>query len=185
MAQLVGRNCVHCGERIADVLEGRFCVRCGSPIHNPCAKSMVGGCPECGAAINTPESKPIPVAGPAATTRTSRDARHTRLFLIVFYILAVVWGASVRSGVSSGVERLVSVAGAIALGWWSVADANRRRSPIPRFSRPWFFLLAGLVVPVYVIWSRGWRGAGWVVLNALLWLVLGNAVMYLGWFIFG
>lgn len=184
MPQLVGRNCVHCGERIPDELESRFCARCGSPVHNRCVRPTAEGCAECGAAIQAPESNPRPIATRSLAS-VPKVAKHTRLFLIAFHILAIVWGATVRSKAAAGIEVLLSVASAIALGWWCIVDANRRRSPIPLLSRPWFFLFAGLVVPVYVIWTRGWRGVGWVVLNALLWLVLANATMYLGWFIFG
>ena len=42
---------------------------------------------------------------------------------------------------------------------------------MPVLSKPWFFLFAGFVVPGYVIWSRGWRGVGWVLLHSVLWLV--------------
>jgi hypothetical protein len=44
-------------------------------------------------------------------------------------------------------------------------------------ARPWFFVLAGLLVPGYVIWNRKWRGVGWVALNLSLWHALATAVM--------
>jgi hypothetical protein len=47
--QLVGMNCVRCGERIPDELDSRFCRGCGWPVHNRCAVSAEGGCTECGA----------------------------------------------------------------------------------------------------------------------------------------
>jgi hypothetical protein len=47
--QLVGQNCVRCGERIPDELESRFCAVCGRPVHNRCAVPAEGGCSVCGA----------------------------------------------------------------------------------------------------------------------------------------
>src|SRR5258708_5052931 len=40
MAQLVGKNCTRCKNRIGTVEDSRFCGGCGSPVHNDC---MTGG----------------------------------------------------------------------------------------------------------------------------------------------
>ncbi|HEY1187731.1 MAG TPA: hypothetical protein VGE74_08740 [Gemmata sp.] len=83
-------------------------------------------------------------------------------------------------------DRVVPVAFAVCLGWWAVTDARRRRRPIPVLSRPWFFLLAPVVVPGYVIWSRRWYGVGWVALHAALGYGVALAVMHLiGVIVFG
>jgi len=66
------------------------------------------------------------------------------------------------------------------LGWWAIVDARRRRHPIPLLARPWFVLLAGLVVPVYVVWSRRWAGVGWVVLHGVIWQLLATVSMHVG-----
>lgn len=53
MMQLVGQNCVRCGERIPNDLEARFCQTCGSPVHDRCARpSGEAGCPVCGASVS-------------------------------------------------------------------------------------------------------------------------------------
>jgi hypothetical protein len=110
-----------------------------------------------------------------------RGPRHTRWFLVTFYALAVVWGVrNVRHAEPSGLDLLVPLALAAALGWWAIVDARRRRHPIPVLARPWFFLLAGLVVPGYVLWSRGWRGVGLVALHAALWYALATVAMHVG-----
>jgi len=44
-------------------------------------------------------------------------------------------------------------------------------------SQQWFFLAAGLLVPVYVIWSRGWRGVGYVALHSVLGYLLATVCM--------
>jgi hypothetical protein len=112
---------------------------------------------------------------------------HTLWFLIAFYTLSVVWGVrNIRFREPSDLDLLMPVAFAICLGWWAIVDARRRGGPIPVLARPWFFLLAGVVVPGYVIWSRRWRGVGWVVLHAALWFVLATVAMHAGgMFVYG
>jgi hypothetical protein len=61
-----------------------------------------------------------------------------------------------------------------------LADARCRRKPIPGSAKPWYFILAGIVVPAYVIWSRGWRGLGWLVVHAFLWVVMATIAMHMG-----
>lgn len=47
--QLVGQNCIQCGEPIPSILKGCFCQLCGSPVHNRCVRQGgKAGCPECG-----------------------------------------------------------------------------------------------------------------------------------------
>lgn len=63
MAQLVGRNCVHCGDRISSELGARFCPDCGSPVHHRCARPGDGaGCSVCGAPTRPP-AEPRAVGG--------------------------------------------------------------------------------------------------------------------------
>jgi hypothetical protein len=69
---------------------------------------------------------------------------------------------------------------AACLGLWAVTDARRRRHPIPLLAQPWFFLLAGIVVPCYVIWSRNWQGLAWLVLHAILLFVVATAALHIG-----
>jgi hypothetical protein len=52
MPQLVGLECVVCGQRIGSIIDGKFCDGCGNPIHaacritSPAAESA--SCPQCG-----------------------------------------------------------------------------------------------------------------------------------------
>jgi hypothetical protein len=92
----------------------------------------------------------------------------------------------VWSSEPSGLDFLTPVMLAICLGWWAMVDARQRKRLIPRLSKPWFFLFAGLIVPGYIISSRGWRGLGWVVLHAVCWYALATAAMYAaGTIVFG
>lgn len=108
-------------------------------------------------------------------------SRHTLWFLLAFHGLAAAWGIrNIRYWEPSLLDLLAPFLLAIIFFWWSMADARRRHHAIPLLARPWFFLLAGLVVPGYVIWSRGWRGVGWVVLNAFVWYASAFIVMQAG-----
>ena len=95
--------------------------------------------------------------------------RHTLWFLFAFYLLAVVWGVrNVHYWERSILDLLVPIAFNICTAFWALVDARRRGRPIPMFAQWIFLLFAGIVVPGYVIWTRGWRGLGWLALHALL-----------------
>lgn len=120
-----------------------------------------------------------PYESPA--TNAADDSRSTRWFLLAFYSLAIIWGLrTVYLSKPSSLDLLVPVALAICLGLWAIVDANHRRRPIPMSARWWFFLLSMLVVPGYVIWSRGWRGIALVALHVMGWYGLAFVVMCVG-----
>jgi hypothetical protein len=120
--------------------------------------------------------------GDNSTRQTvARGLRHTQLLLVLYYLLAEVWGVrNVWFWEPSRLDFLVPVTVAVALGWWAIVDAKQRGMMIPMFAQPWFILLAGIVVPGYIIWSRRWRGVGWVALHAALWIVLATVAMHVG-----
>ena len=127
------------------------------------------------AGATIPEQPVVTVPDPA------RRYHHTRWFLIVLYALAVVWGArNVYFWDPSRLDLLFPVTFAVVLWSWAVIDARRRRHPIPLLAQDWFFLGAGVLVPLYVLWSRRWAGLGWLVLHSALWFVLATAVMLVG-----
>src|SRR5438132_4247610 len=114
---------------------------------------------------------------PAPTKPSSPyPPRHTLRFLAAFYGLALVPGIRrLYYWEPSFLDLLVPIAFVIALGWWAVVDASVRRHPIPILARPWFFLFGWLLVPGYVVWSRGWRGVLWIVLHCFGWYALATA----------
>ena len=119
----------------------------------------------------------------APTIRLSR--KPLAWFCVAFYGLAILWGA--RSAVAS--ERSASdfvfqVVLAMCLGIWAVTDARQREKPIPRSQQFWFLILAWLVVPGYVIVTRGWKGLGWIALNALSWFAIATLAMHITGFIY-
>jgi hypothetical protein len=112
---------------------------------------------------------------PAKSAYSSRW-RHTIRFLAAFYALALVMGLrNLYYGEPSLLDLLVPIAFMLALGWWAVVDARVRGHPIPLLARPWFFLFAWFLVPAYVVWSRGWRAVGWIVLNCIGWYAVATA----------
>jgi hypothetical protein len=107
---------------------------------------------------------------------------HTRWFLVAWYALAVVWGIRMAwYWIPTRLDMLVSVASWVILSSWAIIDAKRRGRAIPLLSQQWFFLAVWLLVPGYVVWSRGWRGVGYLILHGVLWMVLANLVMYVAW----
>ncbi|MGE0534799.1 MAG: hypothetical protein AB7O68_07470 [Pirellulales bacterium] len=66
---------------------------------------------------------------------------------------------------------------ALCLGLWATTDARRRQKPIPSSAQIWFFVFAWIMVPGYVIVTRGWKGIGWVVVHAVGWLMVATLAM--------
>jgi hypothetical protein len=101
--------------------------------------------------------------------------------VVVYYLLAEIWGVrNIWFWESSRLDILVPVVLSVALGWWAVVDAKHRGRPIPIFAQPWFVLFAVPLVPAYMIWTRRWRGVGWLVLHAALWYALATVTMHVG-----
>jgi hypothetical protein len=121
--------------------------------------------------------------GTAAASKTRRPlfSRNPLFwFCIAYYLLAVLWGArgAFISERTTG-DLLLQIALALCLGVWAVTDARQRHKPIPRSQQFWFLVLAGLMVPGYVIFTRGWKGIGWVILHAVTWMVIATLSMHL------
>jgi uncharacterized membrane protein YqaE (UPF0057 family) len=115
----------------------------------------------------TPPQEVTPVVSPARWI-----VHPTVLFCAAFYTLAALYG-----GRSAFVEErtlsslVLDIALALTLGLWATQDAKLRGKPIPRSQQFWFLIFAIIVVPCYVILTRGWKGLGWVMLHVLGWLV--------------
>jgi hypothetical protein len=115
-------------------------------------------------------SNPSPTMAPAL--------RHTRWFLLAFYALAVLFGVGNALTREPGATGLIlSLCLAVSMGWWAITDSKRHNHPIPMSARMWFVLLAWIVVPIYVVWSRRWRGVGWVLVNGVCWYLVVAVVM--------
>lgn len=130
------------------------------------------------------DSAPGQVANPAPALR---NARQPLWYLAILYVLATMWGVRQAYALEpSTLDELFPVAIALVLGSWAIVDAVCRGHSLPRLSWAWFFLAATMLVPGYVIWSRRWRGLGWIVLNLVLWIAVATASTYaVGRLLFG
>lgn len=181
MAQLVGRRCAQCGDHIPNELDSQFCPLCGSPVHLRCMEPQGGlGCPACGVLGVLPPTAETPVPLPSSQ-RPAAWPRHLRVFLGVYYTLAIVWGCrQVYWWKPSFLDFLVPATLVLTLGWWAVADARARRRPLPLLSHSWFFQAGIPLAPGYFITTRGWRGLGWVILHLFLGCVVVFVTMTIG-----
>jgi hypothetical protein len=99
-------------------------------------------------------------------------------FCLAFYTLAILSGVQAAVIPERSASALVlGFATVLTLCVWALDDARRRQKPIPRSQKIWFFVFAVIVVPGYVIGTRGWRGIGWVVFHGVGWLVFSTLAM--------
>jgi len=97
---------------------------------------------------------------------------HTILFLLIGYTSVAVDGAFQASPyVNPLFVYALSLVRLLNLGLWSVQDAKRRRHPIPLLAEDLFVVFAWVLVPLYAIQSRGWRGFAWVIFHGMGWAV--------------
>ncbi len=132
MAQLVGRNCVHCGGRISNDLDSRFCRGCGSPVHDRCVRPSGGkACPVCGAA-RPPAPAPAHRFDPRGV-RISR-ARGWRvagpLAVLGLACLAASTNIQVQEAFGPAAQGLGGAGGLLLIGACSVLAAAKGRSPL-------------------------------------------------------
>src|SRR4051812_10928797 len=104
--QLVGCDCIHCGERITNELESRFCSRCFSPVHVRCAQPGAGDrCPICGADVPLPPLPPPPPPPAAGADSSDRPTARSKSTIL----MPLKWGAIASViGLGVGVMNMVS-----------------------------------------------------------------------------
>jgi len=177
------QTCPHCGAAIRFAGDA-FCSECRNSFDaEDCSDSVAT--PQDAFATAKPSSPQL-FNATLRPRRPARDVRHTGWFLLVFYALAVVSGVrDIWFWKSSLLDLLIPVVFDICLGWWAIVDSRRRKHPIPLLSKPWFYLFAWLLVPGYVVWTRGGRGLGWIVLHCVCWCVLAVGAMFVGGALFG
>ena len=117
-----------------------------------------------------------------AQSSPRRGRAHTHWFLSIFYAVAILWG--VRMSIYWEPSTLDYWAGAVVtvgIGCWALLDARQRDNSIPFLCEDWFVQLGWLTGPIYLVWSRGWRGILWLVLHFIGWIVVANSMMMLAW----
>ncbi|MDQ3333056.1 MAG: hypothetical protein M3552_20800 [Planctomycetota bacterium] len=97
---------------------------------------------------------------------------HTIIFLIIGYLAMAVDGAAQASPFPNPLfQTALSLIPILNLGLWAVRDARLAANPIPLLAQKWFVIFGWVLVPVYAIQSRGWRGLGWTILHGIGWFV--------------
>mgnify|MGYP006971814382 CR=1 FL=1 len=112
---------------------------------------------------------------------TSYDAlARTQLWAVVGGGFAFLLVAPDRLAHADPVNflRLIVMAGCVAL--WVRADGLRRRRPVTEAGLMAAFFGSVFSIPVYLVWTRGWRGVGpsVVFLLALAGLVIVTALLH-------
>ena len=116
-----------------------------------------------------------------AVNRLPRFGRHTWLFLAYAYGLTLLLGYLVaaptpRFGLTLLCQFLLYASGAA----WVISDARKRGKPFPAATSFWLFVIAPIATPVYVLWSRGWRGLVYVTLFLVAWWFVSYVGISLG-----
>ena len=108
---------------------------------------------------------------------------HTVMFLFVLY-----WTATVRGLVDAVQAPDIWVIGlwivdGLNFAFWIIRDASRRGRPIPLLAQQWCFIFSSVFAAGYAIYSRGWRGAGWVILHGIGMTLVVFTAFYVCWII--
>jgi hypothetical protein len=92
---------------------------------------------------------------------------HRWLITVGFYVAAALTGVTDALSNNALVYYLSATLLACSAGGWCAADASRSRNPMTWAVQLLTFLFWPIAVPIYLIVSRGWRGLGWLILNAV------------------
>lgn len=103
-------------------------------------------------------------------------------FLVLFLGTGILWGMLfAHQPLGQLGEQIVGLAVSEFLALWAIYDSRRRGRPIPVLSQDWLLAFAVVLVPLYVLWSRGWRGVVAIGLTVFAWSLLSNVVLQLYW----
>jgi hypothetical protein len=97
--------------------------------------------------------------------RPASDYRS--LLVIAFYLSAALIGLTSALSQNALVEYLGTFLMACTSAEWCLIDSSRRGKPMTWSVQFLVFVFWSIAVPIYLIATRGWRGAGWLVLNSI------------------
>jgi hypothetical protein len=87
------------------------------------------------------------------------------VYLIFIHLLALLWGIHRAAEAQSGpADLLLSLTVAITIVLACANDARIRRTPLVSIIKFIMLFTWPITAPVYLIWSRGWRGVLWAIL---------------------
>jgi hypothetical protein len=110
----------------------------------------------------------------------------SRLRLVIgLYVATALAGSTQALSVNALVYYLSSLLLACCATGWCVVDARQRGKPMLPIVKLLCLIFWTIAVPIYLIGSRGWRGAGWLLLHSiamtLVFLVAFYAAQYAVW----
>ncbi|MBI1367190.1 MAG: hypothetical protein GC162_00905 [Planctomycetes bacterium] len=99
---------------------------------------------------------------------TSSDATFLKIHLAFLHFLFLSWGIHLAAGdASAPIDLLFRLSISIIIVLACAADARRLHLPLRRIVRIIMLFTWPLTVPIYLIWSRRWRGLLWLALWSL------------------
>lgn len=118
---------------------------------------------------------------PMNAKRLLAFGRHTWLFLAYAYGLTFLLGYLVaaptqRNGIILLSQCLLYASGAT----WVISDARKRGRPFTTAVGFWLYATALISTPIYVLWSRGWKGLAYVGLFLVAWYLVAYTGLSLG-----
>jgi hypothetical protein len=94
-----------------------------------------------------------------------KNSRYRRFPIVMLYLASIVNGIVQCFEPNPSVVWTVACCVGLSAIHWVQLDAIHRKHPIPRIALQLLLMIWMLFVPIYLIWTRGFRGFGWAVLN--------------------
>ncbi len=89
------------------------------------------------------------------------------LLVAQLYFTQTGWGVAQVFTDNAGLELLIGLLMASVAAGWVVMDARQRGKPILHVVQFFLVFTWGVSVPVYLVWTRGLRGIGWLLLHTI------------------
>jgi hypothetical protein len=103
----------------------------------------------------------------ANSLNAARPVELRRYIVIGIFALSALWGVVQSLSENALVTFLGTVLFAMLTTAWCVADSRRRGRPLLSIVQMIMFFTWFISVPIYLIASRGWRGVGYALVNAV------------------
>jgi hypothetical protein len=161
------QRCPHCGADLPDTGDA-FCSECREPVDAILENRI-------------PASNATEGVLPAATSPHRMFGDHTKFFLICLYGITLAASASeifsIHPAKRTFLNLLLGIASMVACGNWITVDAERQGRPIRDSLRSLCYIFGLFAVCIYTVWSRGWRGAAFIILHAFGLVAFAAALM--------
>ena len=100
-------------------------------------------------------------------TELPKQYDFRKFYVVTLYVATVAWGIVQVFSQHGGIQYIISLIFGLTATLWTVSDARQRGRPILHIVQ--FFILVSwpIAVPIYLIWSRGKRGVGLLLLHGV------------------